>query len=490
MKYKLYSFCIVLAAFLFFGIESSIAQGGPPNSMNYQAVARNTSGALITNQSVTVRFTFHANSAAGTIEYQETQNLTTNQFGLFSASIGQGSVVSGSWSAISFTGADQYLQVEFDAAGGSSFVNMGTSQMLSVPYAQVANYAYNTNWNEASGFIYNTNSGNVTVGSSSVTSGKFSVIPAAGQDAVFIGDPVDGYALYCSKSGANEGIFISKTSISSGTPSIHADVSGANTAIEGYSYGNGTGVYGYGYTGVSGSTSGGGYGLYGYSSISTGYAGAFQGRTNVNFENDNAGIAVPNQNAFSVNGGTSPLWYPGISIYSSGQSDGGVTLYGSYFDELQVADANSGAYANITALAFNVASDMRMKNSINNISSNFYAKYIDYIRNIQSATFWYNTETKEKRTAPHIGVIAQSLPLELQAKIAAEPGLSKSEERLGVSLADLSGLLVVGVKALDEKQTTFENEVAGLENKVAAQQSEIAQLRAQLAEIKSLLEKK
>ena len=472
MKYKLYSFCIVLAAFLFFGIESSIAQGGPPNSMNYQAVARNTSGALISNQSITVRFTFHANSASGTIEYQETQNLTTNQFGLFNAAIGQGSVVSGSWSAISFIGADQYLQVEFDAAGGSSFVNMGTSQMLSVPYAKVADYANNSYWVNNSGFLYNTNSGNVAIGSSIPTAAKFSIFPNGSQDALDINDPIDGYAFYCTKSGSGTGFSLSKTSTTTTTPTMYLESVSYNNTLEVMNYADGNGVYaasvnGNGVVGVAGSTG-------------SGYAGLFNGRLRGVFDRVNA-LSVPGDNNLSVDGYNGAL-YPGISLYCSQLSNAGVSLFGTTFNDLNVGDALGNGFVAVNASAFVVASDKRLKNNITTISSDYFSKYIDYIRNIQSATFWYNSESKENRAVPHIGVIAQSLPLELQAKISSSPG-SKSEERLGVSLADLSGLLVVGVKALDEKQTSFET-------KIAEQQAEIDALKAQLTEIKMLLNKK
>jgi hypothetical protein len=125
---------LAIAALLIF--QFTFAQA--PQKINYQAVARNASGAVVPNQSVGIRFTIRDNSATGTVLYSETQTKTTNQFGLFTAAIGSGAVVSGSMLAISWGSGDKYLQIEIDPAGGSSYVDMGNAQLLSVPYALFA----------------------------------------------------------------------------------------------------------------------------------------------------------------------------------------------------------------------------------------------------------------------------------------------------------------------------------------------------------------
>jgi len=110
-----------------------------PQSVPYQAVARNSAGNLLVNQSVSLRFTVHDASGSGTTLYQETQSATTNSLGLFSVNVGQGTVVTGTFSGIAWSnGNSKYLQVEIDPNGGSSYTNMGASQMMSVPYALYA----------------------------------------------------------------------------------------------------------------------------------------------------------------------------------------------------------------------------------------------------------------------------------------------------------------------------------------------------------------
>ena len=70
---------IAVGAFASFTAFSQVPQAIP-----YQAVARDNSGNLIANQSVSLRFTIHDATSGGTIVYQETQASTTNSLGLFS----------------------------------------------------------------------------------------------------------------------------------------------------------------------------------------------------------------------------------------------------------------------------------------------------------------------------------------------------------------------------------------------------------------------
>lgn len=121
--------CIMITA-------SCFAQA--PQSMNYQGVARNISGTVIPAQAIKLRFSIHDNTVGGTVVYQETDTTTTNQFGLFTIAIGTGTVVSGTFNTINWSYGAKYLQVEMDAAGGNNFSDMGTTQLLSVPYALYA----------------------------------------------------------------------------------------------------------------------------------------------------------------------------------------------------------------------------------------------------------------------------------------------------------------------------------------------------------------
>lgn len=75
-------------------IFTSTVLAQAPRKFNYQAIARDASGAILTNQNVTVRFTIRDLAITGPILYQETHQLTTNSLGLFNTQLG-GSRVNG-----------------------------------------------------------------------------------------------------------------------------------------------------------------------------------------------------------------------------------------------------------------------------------------------------------------------------------------------------------------------------------------------------------
>lgn len=130
-----------LLAAISFLLSCLLLQAQSPAKFNYQAVARNNSGATIANQPISVRFTIHDLTISGNTLYQETHNVTTNALGLFTSVIGGGTVVSGSLAGISWISGDKFLQVEIDPAGGSNYTDMGTTQLISVPYALQAKEA-------------------------------------------------------------------------------------------------------------------------------------------------------------------------------------------------------------------------------------------------------------------------------------------------------------------------------------------------------------
>ena len=126
--YILLSFCLI----------HFITQAQAPQGIPYQSVIRNGSGALLINQAVNVRFSIHDSTMLGTVVYQEKHTTTTSNLGMITLSIGQGTPSIGSFSAINWGSGAKFMQVELDAAGGSNFTDLGTQQMMSVPYSLYA----------------------------------------------------------------------------------------------------------------------------------------------------------------------------------------------------------------------------------------------------------------------------------------------------------------------------------------------------------------
>ena len=133
---KIYSFLVLLVT-----VSTLMAQS--PKSFKYQAVVRDNNGVAITNKQVSIKISILQSSATGNAVYSETHKPTSGSTGLINLEIGKGSVVSGSMSTIDWSNGSYFVKVELDPAGGSSYSEIGTSQLLSVPYALYAEKAGN-----------------------------------------------------------------------------------------------------------------------------------------------------------------------------------------------------------------------------------------------------------------------------------------------------------------------------------------------------------
>lgn len=119
-------------------LSSSFCLAQAPQALNYQAVARTSSGQIIPSQNIGVRFSVLEGTATGTLIFQETHNTATNSFGLFTLGIGKGTASTGTFAAIPWDIGNKFLKVEIAPQGGSNYLLQGTTQLLSVPYALYA----------------------------------------------------------------------------------------------------------------------------------------------------------------------------------------------------------------------------------------------------------------------------------------------------------------------------------------------------------------
>lgn len=165
-----------LASLILLVLSSLIAFCQAPQGTNYQCVVRDNAGAIIPNRSVGFKFIVHQGSATGTATYSETSPATTNQFGLASLVIGNGTPVTGTFSAINWAAGPYFLETLVDIAGGVNYVSMGTQQLVSVPYALYADNANEHQTLSISGTQLSISSGNTVTlpnGSSGATAAPF-----------------------------------------------------------------------------------------------------------------------------------------------------------------------------------------------------------------------------------------------------------------------------------------------------------------------------
>lgn len=119
-------------------ISNSYSQS--PEGFKYQAVVRNSGGSIIGNQTVGMRLTIQQGSIGGTSVYSETFSETTNSYGLINLEIGTGTSTD-DFTTIDWANGPYYIETAVDVSGGTSYVVMGTSQLMSVPYALYAKTA-------------------------------------------------------------------------------------------------------------------------------------------------------------------------------------------------------------------------------------------------------------------------------------------------------------------------------------------------------------
>jgi hypothetical protein len=112
-----------------------------PEAFKYQSIARNPGGDVLANTSIGLRISIRDLNAGGTIVFQEAHTVSTNGFGLFSISIGEGTPLLGTIGGIPWGSGAKYMEIEADLNGGTAYNPFGTSQLLSVPYAIYSNSA-------------------------------------------------------------------------------------------------------------------------------------------------------------------------------------------------------------------------------------------------------------------------------------------------------------------------------------------------------------
>ena len=116
-----------------------------PQSFKYQTVCRDHTGALLVNQMVSFKMSILQDSPSGNVVYSETHQVATNDFGVVNIAIGSGVVVQGNFSSIDWANHSFFVKVDYDRYGQSNYQFMGTSELLSVPFALYANKAKESN---------------------------------------------------------------------------------------------------------------------------------------------------------------------------------------------------------------------------------------------------------------------------------------------------------------------------------------------------------
>jgi hypothetical protein len=114
-----------------------IGFGQAPEAFKYQAVIRDGGNLILTDQTVGMRLSIQQDSIGGTSVYTETFTSTSNGYGLVNLEIGTG-ISTDDFAMIDWANGPYFMETAVDLTGGMTYEIMGTSQLMSVPYALYA----------------------------------------------------------------------------------------------------------------------------------------------------------------------------------------------------------------------------------------------------------------------------------------------------------------------------------------------------------------
>ena len=126
---------LVLVAILF-AVTGILAQ--TPNEFKYQAVLRDAGGQIMEEEAVTVDISILQGSASGTSVFDEQHSVTTTAQGLINLNIGSVEDLS----VVDFSADTYFIEISVNSTV------MGTSQLLSVPYALYAKEVENVDYSQ------------------------------------------------------------------------------------------------------------------------------------------------------------------------------------------------------------------------------------------------------------------------------------------------------------------------------------------------------
>lgn len=109
-----------------------------PQGINYQCIIRGADKMPIAGASVKIQVQIRAGSETGPVEYLETHEVATNDFGLANLVIGQGTPGQGTFGAVDWGASAKFLVLSLESGTPGVYDPIGASQLVSVPYALFA----------------------------------------------------------------------------------------------------------------------------------------------------------------------------------------------------------------------------------------------------------------------------------------------------------------------------------------------------------------
>ncbi len=132
MKNWIINFIIIFSSYT--GLTQTFPEG-----ISYQAQLKGSNGNLLTNQLINVEFNLRVNSLNGTIVWQETHQVTTNNLGHITLNIGEGTStgigINTMFSDIDWEAGVYFIELLLDENNTGNYISVTTQQLMAVPFA-------------------------------------------------------------------------------------------------------------------------------------------------------------------------------------------------------------------------------------------------------------------------------------------------------------------------------------------------------------------
>ncbi|MCB0651943.1 MAG: hypothetical protein KDC85_11765, partial [Saprospiraceae bacterium] len=122
----------LLLIVLFLGITLGLLAQSVPQGMNYQAVARDVNGKVLSNEAIQLKISLLADGPSGKTMYSEIHEVVTSQLGLFNVIIGEGMAGLGDFTEISWGSHEVWMDMALET--DDEYISIATTRLLSVPY--------------------------------------------------------------------------------------------------------------------------------------------------------------------------------------------------------------------------------------------------------------------------------------------------------------------------------------------------------------------
>lgn len=131
-----------LLLLLFSAVWLFAAAQSIPRGINYQAVARDRSGQIVSGKIITLKISMESmQDAVSVVHFSEIHRITTDSTGYFNVVIGKGSTLAGNFNQIPWSSRNILMELALKPDGENQFTVVSTTELMAVPYAYHAGTA-------------------------------------------------------------------------------------------------------------------------------------------------------------------------------------------------------------------------------------------------------------------------------------------------------------------------------------------------------------